>query len=319
MSKGNVTVLGSNGHIGHAAMVAFTDAGWTVTGLGRSNRKPVAGTRFVQGDANDLGVVKAAIAEADVVVNALHLPYDKWGNGAAEAQLQVVLNALAGTGKTLLFPGTIYNYQAGDRTLSPELRQKGEKPRGRIRETLERMIREGAEAGQYQAIIIRAGDFFGPGLRGEWYEQAMLMDRAKGTIRHMGDLDKRHSWAYLPDLGRAFVAVAERRQTLGAFENFHFAGHWVSHGQIMTAIEAALGRPMQVRPFPWWLIRLIGLFNPIMRDLFEMRYIWQNEMELVDPHLDALLGAGVTTPFEEAVRVTVEELVGDGQTSKKEH
>src|SRR5690606_858658 len=99
MSKGNVTILGSNGHIGHAAMLAFRGAGWSVTGFGRANRKPVDGTRFVQGDANDIGAVKKAIAEADVVVNGLHLRYDQWGNGRAEAQLQVVIDAMSGTGK----------------------------------------------------------------------------------------------------------------------------------------------------------------------------------------------------------------------------
>lgn len=309
MSKGNVTILGSNGHIGNAAMIAFRDAGWTVTGLGRANRKPVTGTTFIGGDADDIAVVRGAISNADVVVNALHLPYDKWGNGAAEAQLQVVLGALKGSGKTLLFPGTIYNYQASDRTLSPDLRQSGEKPRGRIRETLETMIRSAAEAGDVQAIILRAGDFFGPGQRAEWYGAAMLMDRAKNKLYHLGDLEKRHSWAYLPDLGRAFTRIAEKRQSLGTFENFHFAGHWVSHGQIMAAIQSAIGHPMKVQPFAWWGIRLVGLVNPMMRDLFEMRYIWLNEMELVDPRLDALLGPGFTTPFEHAVRATVEDLV----------
>jgi nucleoside-diphosphate-sugar epimerase len=308
MSKGNVTILGSNGHLGNAAMIAFRDAGWTVTGLGRSNRRPVPGTRFLAGDADDRTVVEAAIADADVVVNALHLPYHLWGDGAAERQLQVVLDAMGTSGKTLLFPGTIYNYRATDRTLSPDLRQSGEKPRGLIRMNLEAMIRAAAEAGRIQAIIIRAGDFFGPGNRGEWFEQAMLMDQRKNRLYHLGDLATRHSWAYLPDLGRAFVAVAERRKTLGAFENLHFSGHWVSHGQIMAATETALGRPMKLSPFPWWMIRMVGLVNPMLRDLVDMRYIWLNEMELVDPRLDALLGPGFTTPFEAAVKAIVDEL-----------
>jgi nucleoside-diphosphate-sugar epimerase len=114
MTKGKVTVLGSNGHIGNAAMIAFRDAGWSVTGLGRTNRKPVNGTLFVAGDADDVEVVRAAIADADVVVHALHLRYDQWGNGRSEKQLQVVIDALGNSGKTLLFPGTIYNYRAGD-------------------------------------------------------------------------------------------------------------------------------------------------------------------------------------------------------------
>lgn len=315
MNKDKVIILGSNGHLGHAAMVGFRDAGWAVTGLGRTNRKPVEGTRFIAGDADVSDVVKAAIAEADVIVYGLHLPYDKWGNGRAERQLQVVLDAMKGSGKTLLFPGTIYNYRADDRVVSPDLRQSGEKARGGIRIRLEDMIRAAAEAGDIQAIIIRAGDFFGPGNRDEWFGQAMLMDEKKGRLYHMADLKLRHSWAYLPDLGRAFAKVAEQRKSLSAFENFHFAGHWVSHGQIMAAAQAGLGRKMKVASLPWWMLRAMGLVNPVMRDICEMRYLWNNEMELVDPRLDSLLGQGFTTPFEAAVAATVTDIVGAKQAA----
>lgn len=310
MSKGKVTILGSNGHIGHAAMIAFRDAGWTVTGLGRTNRRPVEGTRFVAGDADDVAVVREAIADADVVVHALHLRYDQWGNGRSEKQLQVVIDAMGESGKTLLFPGTIYNYRASDRTVSPATRQSAEAPRGEIRIRLETMLREAAAAGKFQAIILRGGDFFGPGNVGEWFGDAMLMDLSKGRIYHMGALEAGHSWAYLPDLARAFVVLAERRRTLAAFENFHFAGHWVTNGQMMAAIEAALQRPMKIAPLAWWGLRAVGLFNPVMRDIYRMRYLWLNEMELVDPRLDAMLGPDFGTPFDVAVAMTVEEFVG---------
>ncbi|WP_052951686.1 NAD-dependent epimerase/dehydratase family protein [Devosia soli] len=309
MSKGKVTVLGSNGHIGNAAMIAFRDAGWDVTGLGRTNRRPVSGTAFFAGDADDVAVVRAAIAEADVVVYALHLPYDQWGNGRSEKQLQVVIDALGTSGKTLLFPGTIYNYRAKDRVVSPATRQSAEAPRGEIRIKLETMLREAAAAGKFQAIILRGGDFYGPGNRGEWFGDGMLMDLSKGRIYHMGDLDMRHSWAYLPDLARAFAVLAEKRESLQAFENFHFAGNWVSHRQVMTAIEAALPQKVKVAAFPWWVLAMMGLVNPVMRDLHRMRYLWTHEMELVDPQFDTILGADFATPFEVAVAATVEELV----------
>jgi nucleoside-diphosphate-sugar epimerase len=310
MSKSKVVVLGSNGHIGNAAMIAFRDAGWSVTGLGRTNRKPVIGTAFVSGDADDVEVVRAAIADADVVVHALHLRYDQWGNGRAERQLQVVIDAMGSSGKTLIFPGTIYNYRATDRVVSPGLRQSAEVARGEIRIRLEAMLRQAAEAGKFQALVVRAGDFFGPGNRGEWFESAMLMNAKKGKIHHLGDLNIRHSWAYLPDLSRALAVVAEKRGQFAAFENFHFAGHWVSNGQIMVVVQTALGRKMVVSPLPWWILRAAGVINPVMRDIFRMRYLWLNEMELVDPRLDAILGQGFATPFEDAVAATVEELVG---------
>lgn len=316
MTDSTVTVLGSNGHIGNAAMIAFRDAGWTVKGLGRTNRRPVSGTTFVQGDANDVEVVRRAIAGSDVVLYGLHLRYDRWGNGAAEAQLQVVLDAMTGSGKTLLFPGTIYNYSAEDRVVSPDLRQKAERPRGEIRIRLEQMLAEAAAAGDMQVLIIRAGDFFGPGNRDDWYDAAMLMDAAKGKLYHMGALDMRHSWAYLPDLGRAFAKVADQRGTLGRFENFHFAGHWVSHERVMAAIQDGLGQRFKVSPLAWWGLRAAGLVNPVMRDIYRMRYLWLNEMELVDPRLDALLGPGFTTPFETAVAATAPELMA-ARASKK--
>ena len=313
MTKGKVTVLGSNGHIGNAAMIAFRDAGWRVTGVGRTNRKPVSGTNFVVGDTDDVAVVRAAIADADVVVNALHLPYHQWGNGRSEKQLQVVIDALGDSGKTLLFPGSIYNYRATDRTISPATRQSAEAPRGDIRIRLETMLAEASAAGKFQTIILRAGDFYGPGNRGEWFEAAMMMDVGKGKLYHMAGLNLRHSWAYLPDLARAFTVLAEKRGGLGTFERLHFAGHWVSHGQMMGAIQTVLPGKFAVSPLQWWMIRAVGLFNPIMRDIYRMRYLWLNEMELVDPRLDGILGAGFGTPFEEAVAATVEELMGTGK------
>ena len=311
MSKGKVTVLGSNGHIGNATMQAFHEAGWEVTGLGRTNRRPVQGTRFVAGDADSVPVVRSAIADADVVVHALHLPYDKWGSGRAEAQLQVVIDAMKGTGKTLLFPGTIYNYRASDRHVGPQLRQSAQAPRGEIRIRLETMLRSAAEAGDFQVIILRAGDFYGPGNRGEWFEQAMLMNYARGRLHHLSDLGLAHSWAYLLDLARAFVALAERRQHLAAFENFHFAGHFVTHGELMDTIGAASPIPLRASPLQWWMLRAAGLLNPVMRDIYRMRYLWLNEMQLEDARLDDLLGPGFATPFGQAVANTVIELVGE--------
>lgn len=313
MTTGKVTVLGSNGHIGHAVTQAFAAAGWDVTAFGRANRRPVHGVRFIAGDANELEAVRGAIADADVVVHALHLPYDQWGDGRAEAQLQVVIDALGKSGKTLMFPGTIYNYRASDRMVTPQIRQEAEAPRGEIRIRLEQMLKTAADKGQFRTIILRAGDFYGPGNRGEWFEQAMLMDYAKGGLHHLGDLELRHSWAYLPDLAAAFAMLAERRGEFAAFENFHFAGNFVSHGQMMNAIQKAVPQALKVSPLAWWMLGAIGLVNPIMRDIYRMRYLWRNEMQLADERLDVILGPDFGTPFEAAVAATVDELTGSWQ------
>lgn len=305
MSKGSVTVLGINGHIGRAAAKAFVEAGWTVTGMGRANRKPLAGVQFIKGDAAVQGDIEAAIADADVVMNALNLPYDKWDKGRAEAQMAMVIAAMGHSGKTLMFAGTIYNYAASDRLVTPALPQVPETPRGAIRQRQEQMLYAAAKTGAFQVLIIRAGDFFGPDNTGDWFDQAMMMDVGKGKIHHLGDLDTGHAWAYLPDLSRAFVKVAEQRQTLGAFENFHFEGHFVTNGAMMAAIQSASPRKLAVSPMPWIILQLMGLAMPVIREILKMRYLWANPMQLSDPRLKSLLGPDFGTPLNEAVATAI--------------
>ncbi|WDR04633.1 NAD-dependent epimerase/dehydratase family protein [Devosia rhodophyticola] len=305
MDKHKITILGINGHIGHAAAEAFAAAGWQVTGFGRSNRKPIKGVGFIKGDAGQKGDIEAATAGAEVVFNGLNLPYDKWDNGRAEAQLATVLAALKNSGKTLLFPGNIYNFAASDRVLTPELAQHPETARGAIRVRQEQMLERATEAGDIQVIILRAGDFYGPNNQGDWFDQAMMMNIGKGRLHHMADLSLGHAWAYLPDLGAAFVKLAERRQNLKSFDRFHFAGHYVTHGAMMAAIKTSSSRPLRVVPMPWILLRLMGLGMPMIREVVKMRYLWDNPMRLEDQRLVDILGSDFGTEFGAAVGASV--------------
>jgi hypothetical protein len=114
-----------------------------------------------------------------------------------------------------------------------------------------------------------------------------------------------HAWAYLPDVGRAFERLAARRMELGAFETLHFAGHFVTPEQMAAAIVASAPVPLKVSPFPWLILTLMGIVNPVMREAAKMGYLWQHPMALKDDRLEALLGENFATPFGEAVRATV--------------
>lgn len=305
MSKQQVIVIGINGHVGHHIAKAFVAAGWDVTGFGRSNRHPIPGVRFVKGDAEDVAGMRAAIGDIDVVVNALNLPYHQWDKGRKEAQTRNVIAAIGSTGKTLLFPGNIYNYAASDRVVTPDMPQHAQTPRGEIRVRVENLYRDAAARGDMQVLILRAGDFFGPESTGDWFDLAMMTEIKKGKLLLMGARGVAHAWAYLPDLGRAFEKLAWHRKELGQFENFHFAGTYVTPEQLGDAIVAASPVQLKVSMFPRWTINAIGLVNPMMREIGKMAYLWDNAMELRDPRLDAILGPNFSTPFAEAVATTV--------------
>ena len=303
--QGKVTILGINGHIGHHAAAAFAAAGWQVTGFGRSNRDPITGVSFVKGDADSVEDMRRAIEGADVVVSALNLPYHQWDKGRMEAQTARVIEAMGKSGKTLMFPGNIYNFAASDRLMTPATPQHPQTPRGAIRVRSEALLKAAADRGDIQLIILRAGDFYAAGNKGDFFEQGIMREAAKRKIAYPGSLEAGHAWAYLPDLGRAFEKLAWHRNDLGRNETFHFAGHYATGHQLIAAIKAAAPVPLSNGNFPWPLFKALSVFMPLLREILKMRYLWENSMQLSDPRLDAILGPDFNTPFQETIDAVV--------------
>lgn len=303
MSK-TITVLGINGRLGQEIAKAFVAAGWQVSGMGRGNRAKLAGVEFIEGSADNIGDIKRATADADLVVNALNLPYDKWDEGRAEAMLSRVLEALKGTGKTMLFPGNVYNYSAKQHLITPDIPQNPEKDKGRIRVRMEEMLAQASVADNLQIIVIRSADFYAPFASETNFDLAMMARLKSKILQYPGKLEIGHSWAYLPDLGRVYVKVAEARAGLPRFENFQFRGHYATGHEMIAAIQAVLSEPFKVKQVPWWLLRVLGVFMPIIRAVVEMKYLWDGPLRLQDEKLEVLLGPDFETPFEEAVALT---------------
>ena len=305
MSKGKVTVLGVNGHIGHAVARAFVAKGWDVTGMARADKHHTPGVRYVKGDSDSVEDMRRAIGDSEVVVNALNMRYDQWFEGRMEAQMARVTEAMGKDGKTMLFPGNIYNFAADCDELTPELPQVPPTVRGQLRVRVEKMLQSAAERGDIQLIIVRAGEFFGPETTMDWFDQLMMSNIKSRRVSLLGTPNVGHSWAYLPDLARTFEALASVRGTLGAFERFHYAGYHVTPEQMGAAIQQAAPVDLKISRFPFLFLRAYGLIDPVIREIAKMRYIWRHPLKLSDERLDALLGEGFNTPFDAAVAATV--------------
>ena len=133
-------------------------------------------------------------------------------------------------------------------------------------------------------------------------------DLRKGKFTWPGAWNLPHAFAYLPDLGRAFAAVAEKRGELGAFERFHFAGHTLTGDEMLAATEKATGRKLRRGGAPWTMMSLIGLLSPVLREVVKMRYLWDTAHSLDGHKLDALIGTSAVTPPVEAIRQALADL-----------
>ena len=298
-----VMVLGANGRLGRAAVLAFAAAGWAVRAqMRRPPRAPLPpGVTLLHCDALDLATLRPAAQGVQVIVNALNPDYTRWAE-LLPPLTATTLDLAAATDATLMLPGNVYNF---GRELPPVLTEAtpfaATNPKAAQRIALEAALADAAKTRGVRSIVIRAGDFLGDA--GTWVDLAMAKGLARGRFTQMGPTDLPHAWAWLPDLARCFVAVAERRAELAPHTVLHHAGLTLTGAELQAAFEAVLGRPLRRSAFPWALLRLATPFSPMLRALFEMRHLWLRPHRLDDSRLRALLGGHVpATPLDEVVR-----------------
>ena len=130
------------------------------------------------------------------------------------------------------------------------------------------------------------------------------------ALTYPGRRDVGHAWAYLPDLAETFVRLIERSDDLPRFARFHFGGHYFARGvEIAEAVRKVCGRPdLPIRGFPWPVVYVAAPFVETMREVLEMRYLWQETLELDNRRLVAFLGAEPHTPLDQALIATLEGL-----------
>ncbi|MDA3857664.1 MAG: epimerase, partial [Roseovarius sp.] len=135
-----------------------------------------------------------------------------------------------------------------------------------------------------------------------WLDRVILRALPNGRISYPGPVDVAHAWAYLPDLARAAVALADKRGELGQFEDLAFDGYTLTANQMAAILSDVTGRPVQARPMSWLPIQAARPFWPKAGYLLEMRYLWQVPHRLDGTRLAALCPDLPLTPIDEALK-----------------
>jgi nucleoside-diphosphate-sugar epimerase len=311
-------VLGASGGIGSEVARQLVQAGWRVRGLKRglhqSGQVDADGIEWIADDALDAAAVAAAAQGCAVIVHAVNPPgYRDWEK-LALPMLENSIAAAEAQGALVLLPGTVYNYGPDAFPLIRDgAPQRPLTRKGAIRVRMEDALRAYSARGG-RALIVRAGDFFGPRAGNNWFSQVMLKAGQPVTrITNPARKGVGHQWAYLPDLAATMVALVERRADLPAFASYHFGGHWDPDGAAMAqaiarAVQAHGGAKPKIVGFPWWSVPLAAPFVTLMRELMEMRYLWREPIRLDNAALLEVLGTEPHTPLNEAVDATLRGL-----------
>ena len=248
---GTVLVLGASGLFGSRVAQAFGAAGWDV-------RRYVRGADMV-----------LAAQGADVIVNGLNPPmYHDWARLIPQITRQVIAAGLA-SGATVLLPGNVYVYGDQPGPWGPKVPHRPVARKGHIRAAMEASY-QAATAQGLRVIVLRGGDFLDEAGKTTAMHLFHLRSLKAGKLTLGGAADVQRAYAYLPDMARAAVALAEQRAALPAFADIPFAGLTFSMADLGGVLKPLLGRRLKMVQFPWWVMRLLGPFWEMAREMSEI-------------------------------------------------
>lgn len=245
-----------------------------VRAISRSGRAQVPkGVEVIVGDASNLECAARAAADAVVIYQCLNPPYRQWAELFPPLQNAVVHAARTSRARYVSFENTYMYGDTGGKPLSELTPMRAATRKGKVRLAMARQLSELHKAGDIRVATARASDYFGP--RGT--SQSPLGDvviraaMAGKRARVIGDPDQPHSYTYTIDAARTLATLGTRDDVVG--EVFHVPNAPAqTTRQIIGAISEQLGSRIRVSVAPRLLLRLMGLFNPTIRELDEMRY-----------------------------------------------
>ncbi len=270
----NVLILGATGRFGRHAAEAFWNAGWHV--------------RLFDRATDDMSKVARGV---DVIVNALNPPYDEWETQVPQITSDVI-GAAQTSGATVIIPGNIYGYgQELPSVIKPDTAKEAQNGLGRVRNVMEDTYR----AAGIKTIVLRAGDFIDTQASGNWFDMIITAKLAKGKVVSPGPLDMEHAWAFLPDVARATVQLAEKRHTLEPFQEVLYPGFAMSLRDMTKVLEEIVGRSLKLTTMSWLPLMIASPFWRMGKHLLEMRYLWKKPHRVDDAQFNSILPKFVPT------------------------
>jgi nucleoside-diphosphate-sugar epimerase len=214
----NIFIVGASGYIGGSVAATLLKQGHAVSGLARSDKTATAlqqhGIAPVHGALDDAAALAAAARAADVTIGAANADH----RGAAE----VVVNALAGTGKTYLHTsGSSIVGTPANGKLVPAVFDEDTpftpSPARKARVEIDHMVRG---ASGMRGVVIAPSLIYGRGrgLNPNSIQVPWLVAVAKkyGVPKHLGPGENRWSNIHIDDLVSLYLLALEKAPA-GAF------------------------------------------------------------------------------------------------------
>lgn len=275
------TILGSGGPIGKEIAKELTKFTSNIRLVSRSPEKVNPGDELMAGDLLDYADVDSAVKGSEVVYLTVGLPYDleKWKK-SWPVIVGNVIKACKEHDCKLVFFDNVYMYDKDH--LSPMTETTPINPpskKGQVRAEIAEMILQEVWTGSLTALIARSADFYGPGIK----NNSLLIETVFKPLSQgkkaiwLGSAKFKHSFTYVPDAGKATVLLGNTEDAYNQIWHLPTASLPYTGKEWIAEIAEQLGKKPGYWAIPKWMVKILGIFMPVMRETVEMMYEYDRD------------------------------------------
>ncbi len=302
------TILGAGGTIATDLARELTAYTRKIRLVSRNPKKINDTDQLFPADLTRKEAVFQAVAGSEVVYLTVGFEYDlkvwqeKW-----PALMQNVIAACKQYQAKLVFFDNIYLYDRdhlGHMTEETPIRPTSKK--GEVRARIVQMLLDDVKAGNLTALIARSADFYGPDNQKSILFETVYKNFGKGKKANwFADVTKKHSFTYTPDAAKATALLGNTPDAFNQVWHLPTAGNPLTGKQWIELFAEEMGVAPRYSVIPAFMLRLLGVFIPIMRELHEMVYLYDREYVFDSTKFEKRFSFR-PTPYPQGVRASVQ-------------
>jgi len=301
------TILGANGTIA-AELIPVLQSNAQQIRLVSRNPKKVAGAEIFQADVLNRDQVFQAVKGSDFVYLLVGLDYNRkvWRT-EWPVIMRNAIDACKAAGARLIFFDNVYMYGRVSGGMTESTPYNPCSVKGKIRAEIDEMLLKEMNSGEIKAMIATSADFYGPRTSKTSVASIMIFEKMKNgkSAQWFVNAKQPHSFTYTPDAAVALYMLAVSENAYGQTWHLPTAKPALTGNEFISIAAKYMHAKNKVLVLPKWLIGIIGLFVPVMKELAEMLY--QNEFPYVfDSSKFEKAFQFKPTPYEEGIRRTAE-------------
>lgn len=302
------TILGSGGSIGVELAKALTNYTNAIRLVSRNPRKENETDETMSADLTNADDVRRAVQGSDVVYVTVGFQYNlKIWQETWPRFMQSVIDACKEFNSKLVFFDNIYMYDPNCLDgMTEETPVNPSSKKGMIRAQIAQMILDEVRSGKLTALIARSADFYGPGIKNSSMLNETVIKPLSigGKANWLGSSNLKHSFTYTPDAGKATAILGNTADAYNQVWHLPTAPNPMTGKEWVEAVATELGVKPKYQVAPKFLVRIIGLFVPIMKEIVEMMYQYDRNYVFDSSKFEKRFGFYVTS-YQDGIKAVI--------------